>query len=256
VEKSPIIFGNSFPKSGSHLLAQVLLAFPQIGLAVDRGMGPVLTYEPTSGRKRTTSEILNDLNQFAPADVGFGHIVTAPEIIERWCHPRVAHYFIYRDPRDVVVSHAYFIADKAMDHVHHQYYLELPLEERIRVSITGRPDWEGDFPDIRGRYELYTGWLDCDWICPIRFDDMIVKRDETLEKILDYVEERGFQRYTPRQEALVELSKAVDPKQSFTFRSGKVGDWRNHFTNEHKRLFKDTSGDLLIRLGYEDDNDW
>ncbi len=56
---APILFGNSFPKSGTHLLAQVLVAFPKIGLAVDRGMGPILSFARGTGRRRTNAEILS-----------------------------------------------------------------------------------------------------------------------------------------------------------------------------------------------------
>jgi len=40
------------------------------------------------------------------------------------------------------------------------------------------------------------------------------------------------------------------------YRKGTPGDWVNHFTDEHKRLFKERHGDLLIRLGYETDRNW
>ena len=39
-------------------------------------------------------------------------------------------------------------------------------------------------------------------------------------------------------------------------RNGTPGDWKNHFTNEHKKLFKKLYGDLLIKLGYEKDDEW
>ena len=32
--------------------------------------------------------------------------------------------------------------------------------------------------------------------------------------------------------------------------------WREFFTDEHKKLFKDVAGDLVVRLGYEKTNDW
>jgi hypothetical protein len=35
-----------------------------------------------------------------------------------------------------------------------------------------------------------------------------------------------------------------------------TGGWREFFTEEHKQLFKDVAGDLLVRLGYEKDNNW
>ena len=31
---------------------------------------------------------------------------------------------------------------------------------------------------------------------------------------------------------------------------------KDHFTDEHRRVFKETSGQALIRMGYEKDNDW
>ena len=40
------------------------------------------------------------------------------------------------------------------------------------------------------------------------------------------------------------------------YRKGKAGDWANHFTEEHRKYFKDRFGDLLIQLGYEENNDW
>ena len=46
-----------------------------------------------------------------------------------------------------------------------------------------------------------------------------------------------------------------DDKEGF-FRKGTTGDWVNYFTEEDKKLFKSRSGDLLVDLGYESDNNW
>lgn len=257
LKSSPILFGNSFPKSGTHLLAQALSAFPKIGLAVDRGMGPILTFVRTDGRQRTSREILADLNRLRPGDLGFGHVIADTDILEQWRRSGLAHFFMIRDPRDVVVSHAFYLADKAVQNVHHAYFKSLPgLEERLTVSILGRPDWEGDFPNIYQRYEAYLGWLDCPDLCRLRFEDFITGRDASLEKMLDYAVERGFHISAPRSQALEILAGAIDPSRSFTFRAGRVGDWQKHFTAEHKRIFKEVAGDLLIRLGYEQDLEW
>ena len=64
----------------------------------------------------------------------FGHIIAIPEIRQEWKQEKVAHFFMLRDPRDVVVSHAYYIADKAVQNVHHEYYRSLPsLDDRMRA---------------------------------------------------------------------------------------------------------------------------
>jgi len=40
------------------------------------------------------------------------------------------------------------------------------------------------------------------------------------------------------------------------FRKGKIGDWRNHFTKKHVKIFKEIAGDVLIQLGYEKGYEW
>lgn len=40
------------------------------------------------------------------------------------------------------------------------------------------------------------------------------------------------------------------------YRKGVAGDWKNHFTEEHKKLFKTLSRNLLQELGYEKDYNW
>lgn len=254
---APILFGNSFPKSGTHLLAQVFLGFPHIGLSIDRGMGPILTFVARNGRRRSSEEILKDLRQLKPGDMGFGHVIAASEILEYWCRAEVIHFFMIRDPRDVVVSHAFFITDKAMENVHHQYYKSLSsFDERLTASILGRPDWGDDFPDIFQRFEAFLGWMECPWTCILRFEDFITRRDQAIGVMLDYAIERGFRLSIPRDKAIYRLATAIDPTHSYTFRSGKVGEWRSHFTEGHKQLFKQIAGDLLVRLGYEKDHDW
>lgn len=40
------------------------------------------------------------------------------------------------------------------------------------------------------------------------------------------------------------------------FRKGAPGDWVNHFTDDHKALFKRLYPDLVVQLGYESSDDW
>ena len=90
----------------------------------------------------------------------------------------------------------------------------------------------------------------------IRFEDLINKRNTTLNAMLDEVERTGYKSPTPRDKALEILVQAIRPKKSQTFRVGKTGGWKEYFTEEHRALFKDVAGDLLVRLGYEKNNDW
>ena len=90
----------------------------------------------------------------------------------------------------------------------------------------------------------------------IRFEELIDNRDATLNAMLDEVESTGYKIPTSREKALSILIKAIQPKKSHTFRSGKTGGWKQYFTDEHRKLFRDVAGDLLVKLGYEKTNDW
>jgi hypothetical protein len=90
----------------------------------------------------------------------------------------------------------------------------------------------------------------------IRFEDLINDRDATLDAMLDEVESTGYKIPMLREKALSVLVEAIQPRRSRTFRSGKTGGWKEHFTGEHKKLFKEIAGDLLIQLGYEKNNNW
>jgi len=53
IKQMPVLFGNSFPKSGTHLLTQILAGFTRLGPVAESGLPPVLTFEGESGRPRT-----------------------------------------------------------------------------------------------------------------------------------------------------------------------------------------------------------
>ena len=40
------------------------------------------------------------------------------------------------------------------------------------------------------------------------------------------------------------------------YRSGKIGNWKNEFTENNKKHFKNLIGNFLIELGYTKDNNW
>ena len=254
----PVLFANSFPKSGTHLLTQVLEGFSLVGPAVNSGLPAIVTYAGDSGRERSEAEILADLWRLLPGDIAYGHIHALPAVVEHLCRPGYATYFMLRDPRDVVVSHVHYITEMEPGHIHHRYYKDElhSFDERLMVSILGRPEIGLEFPDIRQRFQPYLGWMECPEVQVLRFEEFVGDRQEAVGWALDYAIERGFQLRRPRLEAVQILLDYLDPHRSPTFRSGKIGGWREAFTPEHTRVFKEVAGELLIRLGYEQDMDW
>jgi hypothetical protein len=263
----PVLFANSFPKSGTHLLTQVLEGFPRLGPAVVSGLPAVVTFEGDTGRARAEEEIFRDLRRLLPGDIAYGHLHALPAVTRFLSQPGFAAYFILRDPRDVAVSHVHYVTDMEPNHIHHRYYNELlsSFDERLRTSILGfdatDPRLPAElrdvpFPDIRARFAPYLGWLDCPEVLVLRYEEFITDREASLGRVFDHAKARGFPSDYGRKEAVRILGESLDPQRSPTFRQGKTGGWREKFTEEHRQLFKMTAGDLLVRLGYERNNEW
>jgi hypothetical protein len=254
--EAPPVFGNSKPKSGSHLLLQILNGFTQIMPYTYVQAEPVRTIT-REGRRKTKEEILTELRRLPRGVIAWGYVEASPENLSVLCQPGRVNYFIYRDPRDLLVSQVFFASDMHEEHGMHAFYKSLPdFGERLKVAITGI-DRDGlKMVSVRQRYEGVFEWLEQPGVMCLRFEDLVNNRDATLHAMLDEVEKTGYEIPTPRNQAIEILVQANQPAKSRTFRSGKAGGWREYFTEEHKKLFKDVAGDLVVRLEYEENNDW
>jgi hypothetical protein len=254
--EAPPLFGNSKPKSGSHLLLQILDGLTRVMPYRYVQAEPVRTIRQNGGR-RTADEILDDLRAIPGGVIGWGYVEATPENVAFLAVPGRVNYFIYRDPRDLLVSQVFFATDLHEGHGMHAYYKSLPdFGARLKVAITGI-DRDGlKMVNVRQRYEGVFRWLEQSHILCLRFEDLVERREITLNSMLDEVEKTGYRIPTPREKALAILEGSIQPGRSRTFRSGKAGGWRQHFTDSHKKLFKEVAGDLLVRLGYERDHDW
>jgi hypothetical protein len=252
----PILLGISFPKSGTHLLDQILLGFNRVAPFSRRLHSFYAEYEGQSGHKRAPAQALTWLDSLRPRDVASAHLFARPDVVARITSSAYVSYFIFRDPRDVVVSHVFYVTEMEARHVHHNYYASLPdFDSRLTISILGRPDAGVEFPNIAARFAPYLGWLDQPSVLKIHFEDLINDRTAMLNRILGHFLARvPFE--SSRQLILESLESSINPSRSPTFRSGKTGEWKKHFTANHKKIFKDVAGDLLVRLGYEKDNEW
>ncbi|MBE7534257.1 MAG: sulfotransferase domain-containing protein [Anaerolineales bacterium] len=252
----PILLGISFPKSGTHLLDQILLGFSNVAPYAKRLHSFYAEYEGESGVKRAPEQAIRWLDSLRQRDVASAHLFARPEAVMRVRSSKFIPFFIFRDPRDVVVSHVFYVTEMEKNHAHHAYYQSLPdFNARFKASILGRPDAGIEFPNIAERFAPYMDWLNHPEALSIHFEDLIHARAATLARILDHFLTR-VPLPSPRELILDSLESSINPSRSPTFRSGKTGEWKKYFTDEHKKIFKDVAGDLLIRLGYERTKDW
>lgn len=253
---SPAVFGNAMPKSGSHLIIQILLGLTRLGPFVDPGFPPVNRTE--DNRNLPEESILDNIRQMRPGDVRYGYIHAREPYIQALTGPGRATVFVFRDPRDMIVSHVFYATQIHKGHGMHDYYTQElnSVEERINAQILGvdKPGYE--LSPIRKKYDAYLGWLEEPEVFCIRFEDLILKREQSLGRLLDYLEGRGFKPEVPRSSAISVLENSIAPRKSGTFRKGQPGNWREHFTDANRAIFKEVTGNLLVQLGYEQDANW
>jgi hypothetical protein len=95
----------------------------------------------------------------------------------------------------------------------------------------------------------------------VRYEDILERPVEEVAHLLKFlggissevtakrcVEATGFEVTSNRERGQEDSSSRS--------RKGVAGDWKNIFTEEDRRIFKENAGDLLIKLGYEEDNNW
>jgi hypothetical protein len=256
LSRTPVVIGNAMPKSGSHLLIQVLLGLTKLGPFVDPGLPPLS--RSAANRNLAEAEVLVNLHQLRPGDVGYCYLHARPPYVAELTKDGVASFFIYRDPRDVIVSQVFYATEMHEGHGMHAYYTQRlnSMEQRIDAAIRGVQEPDAQLSPIREKYERYLGWLKQSAVMAIRFEDLIEKREAAIGRMLDHLAARGFTPQPPRDEAIATLSAAIAPRASGTFRRGQPGEWREHFTEANKRSFKEATGDLLVRLGYEANDRW
>jgi hypothetical protein len=96
----------------------------------------------------------------------------------------------------------------------------------------------------------------------VRYEDLLEHPNEEVERLLGFLgvdTEEALVKHCVSQASFEKLSKGRERGEedpSSFYRKGIAGDWKNHFTEEDRRIFKEEAGELLIRLGYEEDLDW
>jgi hypothetical protein len=256
LRSAPMVFGNAMPKSGSHLLTQILSGLTCLGPFVDPGFPPVNRSE--ANLPLSSNVVMKNIQAMRPGDIRYGYIHAEEPFLSLLTQPDRATIFIYRDPRDMLVSHVFYATEMNLQHGMHSYYTEnlTTMEERINAAIAGVAEPGYELANVRQRYDSYWGWFEQPAVLRLRYEDLILEREAALGLLLDHLESHGFSTKLTRREALATLVRSIAPGKSGTFRKGQPGNWREYFTELNKDTFHQVAGDLLVALGYETDRNW
>jgi hypothetical protein len=262
VDRLPRIYLNGFPKSGLHL-AVLMARSITTEAALHPAWSGCFTDNSWSLDWAPIVSVMAGLRCLRDDTWLKGHMGYLPVYEQYLYWHGAAMVFIYRDPRDVLVSQAYHVAsedDTKFFHPDKAIYKAMDHEARLLACLEG----VGKYAGLFDRWELYAPWLGVPWVLKMRFEGMIHDREATVRGFVRYVWQRTVwgleqaQQPTEMEDSMVELiCKNMDYRpDGGTFRKGTTGQWRDEFTPRVKDAFKARAGNWLVRLGYEEDNDW
>jgi Sulfotransferase domain len=253
-ELHPFIL-NTIPKSGTHLLKQLLL-----------GMNPnVITNNPHhvlyGAPEFNKNEDIERLNHMEANQFIHGHFYYMHFWKDLFDKNDLKQIFLIRDLRDIVLSYSYFI-DKLPNHPLFKSFYEnqTSTQDRCLTLINGMTDPKLNlvYPSIDTWFGSFQGWMELSNVLTVKYEDLNPSHpacDETLERIIAFLWEDGPMPMN-KDEMIKQMIQSINPKSSPTFRKGKSGGWMNEFDKRCKHAFKERAGQILIDLGYEHDMEW
>ncbi|WP_088103462.1 sulfotransferase domain-containing protein [Halalkalibacter urbisdiaboli] len=241
----PKILVNSVPKSGTHLLIQILLGIQGMKIA------PSWVYEQN----------LDELIKFDSGTVTPAHLPYSKEVADRLNNLGIRTIFISRDLRDIAVSLYHFALENRFGkHPLHPILTKFQTdEERLMVVIKGYSSNGIKWPNILEFTQSRYGWLGASNVLCVTFEELMKNeqsREQALLKIVNYLWNDLKILRMSKDEIMEVMFNSIKPKESGTFRKGKIGSWKNEFSKQHKEAFKAIAGDFLIQLGYEENHNW
>jgi sulfotransferase 6B1 len=248
----PPLFANSMPKAGTHLQERM---FDLLGYR----LSSILELGPSSGQAALSDAqialVSRRLRRLRPGCSIRAHAFHFPELERHIIGNDVKTVTIVRDPRDVCVSDAFYVA-RTPGHRLHAHYRALDEAGRIMASIVGVESGAlgGAAPSlgIAEHYRRFLPWLERGPGMVVRFEDLVGPRgggsDEAQRAALGgIVEHLGLDLGAAEVER---VRGDIFWEGSSTFRKGQIGSWADHFTPDHTGAFEASFGDLLQSFGY------
>lgn len=166
-----------------------------------------------------------------------------------------------RDPRDVIISGCFYHqrSDEKWLHKSMKQFQGLSYQEKIN-SYSNIDDQILFEMENGGKYTI-DRMLEWNYNMPdffeVKYEDLIEDHDLALfHRIFTFLGFPGEAIPTLLGIAYSASLFSGQPRPSIHVRSGKTGQWENYFKSFHKKRFLQLFGDALIRLGYEENDNW
>ena len=143
--------------------------------------------------------------------------------------------YIYRDPRDAMLS-AYDFGQRA-------------LTKGRPNAFSHLSDFEKSVDFMMEYVRIWEKWMKEKNVLIARYEDLLTNYEVESAKLVDYLK---LDRTSPQVQAVVEKYRpgAAEGQQGLHFFKGKIGRFRESYSEEQKSLLKQKLSAHLPRMGY------
>ena len=238
-----ILFVAGLPKSGTTWLENMLSAFSGYTIIPD----PEIT---KWGYARGES------HSFELSMKYFENIEDSLSLVKVHCHGsqnnvnilkqlNIPYCIMYRDLRDAAVSYVFYVK-RTPWHPEFPLYKNMDIKSGLKhfgnTFLSEWKDWIVEWIKNRDK--------SCSMV--IKYEDLVTNTVNVFRDVVSL--------YNLPEENLEEIVQSHQfpktKKKGNFFRKGRTGDWKNHFDDEIKLIFKSRIADFLIQEGYEKDSGW
>jgi alcohol sulfotransferase len=248
-----ILFIAGLPKSGTTWLEKMISSHPGFH---DLLIPDVAAHELTSGGSHDYELPVNMFSRFKGMLVLTKmHVPGSLHNVEVLRSAGVRYVVLYRDLRDVAVSHFFYVRQTPW-HPEYPVYAKLSLPEGLGVfakrTLLSYANWVRSWHKNR----------DPNMSLVLRYEQMLADPTAAMTNVANHfqldsspgtihniVERHSFQRLSGGRR------QGEQNTDSF-FRKGIAGDWKNHFTPGLKETYKRCIGNFLVEFEYEQDLSW
>jgi hypothetical protein len=249
----PMLFIAGLPKSGTSWMESMLASYPGYEKVMP---AEIIRYEQEHKgsheyqlREDTFSRLQDALVVMKLHIHGSSHNVSVLR------EAAVPYVVMYRDLRDVAVSH-YFYVRRTPWHPEYEDYSDLGVKEGLRHF------GQSLLPDFVNWMRAWRENRDPEQSVEVRYEDLLEDTAKEFRRVASHfsldtspqtighiVDKHSFENVSGGR------SRGEQDSDSFA-RKGVAGDWKRHFTSDLKDQFKKNAGQVLIDFGYETDYSW
>jgi hypothetical protein len=207
------------------------------------------------------------------------HDIVSSHVFSRNKH--VSCVYLIRDPRDIINSMYHRMVQDSIQE-EFQEFMALNKEDALLAIVEGfdyvRKDYVLKWPSLKKMCEDFVHAQEAENIYAVRYEDIRYQPMNTYKSLMGWLEldhfplyplhdeifEEAIKRGTFAAQTQGERSEGEANDKLFrgsnglltSVRKGVAGDWKTHFSPKVVKRVKETVSDELIRLGYEESNDW